>query len=123
MFSYVMLGAKDLEKSKQFYDAFFGALGLAPGVANGGRYFYVSDTGTFAISAGAAQGADNVGTTGFAALSEQDVNAAYTAGLAAGGTTAEDPPGWHDGGPDGRLYIAYLRDPAGNKICVLHQPA
>ena len=40
MFSHVMLGAKDLESSRQFYDALLGTLGIGPGVANKQRYFY-----------------------------------------------------------------------------------
>ena len=125
MFSYVMLGASDIEKSKVFYDAFFGALGVKPGIANGDRYFYVSDSGTFAICPLSGSGSaahDSVGTVGLGALSPEDVNAAHAAGLAAGGSSSENPPGWHDGGPDGLLYMAYLRDPSGNKLCVLHQP-
>jgi catechol 2,3-dioxygenase-like lactoylglutathione lyase family enzyme len=46
MFSHVMVGVNDLEKSKQFYDAFLGALGVAPGMANKNRYFYRSAGGT-----------------------------------------------------------------------------
>ena len=125
MFSYVMLGASDLEKSRQFYDAFFGALGLKPGIDNGGRYFYVGDNGTFAIAPAPESSAineANVGTTGFGTLSPADVDAALSAGIAAGGRMCEEPVGWRDAGPDGQLYIGYLRDPSGNKLCVLHQP-
>lgn len=50
MFSHVMLGETDLEASKKFYDALLGTLGIAPGVANKGRYFYRSPTGSFAIT-------------------------------------------------------------------------
>lgn len=125
MFSYVMLGVSELEKSRQFYDAFFGALGVKPGIANSGRYFYVSDGGTFAIAQapeGTAINEADVGTTGFGTLSPQDVDAALNAGLAAGGRVCEEPAGWRDAGPDGQLYMGYLRDPSGNKLCVLHQP-
>jgi hypothetical protein len=38
------------------------------------------------------------------------------------GTTCEDPPGWREGSV-GRLYLAYLRDPDGNKLCALYRPA
>ena len=34
----------------------------------------------------------------------------------------EEPPGFRDGAV-GKLYLAYLRDPDGNKICALHRPA
>ena len=44
----------------------------------------------------------------------------HDAGVAAGGTSIEDPPGWREGGGT-RLYLAYLRDPAGNKLCALHR--
>ena len=51
MFSHVMLGATDIEKSRDFYDATLGAIGYKPGVADPkGRYFYISETGTFAIT-------------------------------------------------------------------------
>ncbi|NCW38786.1 MAG: VOC family protein, partial [Betaproteobacteria bacterium] len=32
----------------------------------------------------------------------------------------EDPPGYREG-PAGKLYLAYLRDPTGNKICALYR--
>jgi catechol 2,3-dioxygenase-like lactoylglutathione lyase family enzyme len=39
-------------------------------------------------------------------------------GVANGGTAWEDPPRVREGGAV-PLYLAYLRDPAGNKICAL----
>ncbi len=66
-----MVGAADLEKSRQFYDAVLGTLGIGLGVAHGG-------------------------------------------------TPCEDPPGLR-GTPGAQMYIAYLRDPDGNKICALHR--
>ena len=124
MFSHVMLGVSDLERGKRFYDALLGQLGVAPGIANRNRFFYRSPTGTFAISTpidGEPATAGNGATTGFTAQSPEQVNAAHAAGLAAGGVTIEDPPGWRGEGP-GALYLAYLRDPDGNKICLLHRP-
>jgi catechol 2,3-dioxygenase-like lactoylglutathione lyase family enzyme len=50
MFSHVMFGVNDLERSKKFYDALLGTLGVAPGVANKNRYFYRSPAGTFGIT-------------------------------------------------------------------------
>lgn len=123
MFSHVMLGAADLEASRQFYDAVLGALGIAPGVANRRRYFYRSAGGTFAISTpinGEPATHGNGATLGFAAATSEMVDAFHAAGLAHGGSACEDPPGWRGEKP-GRMYIAYLRDPAGNKICALHR--
>ncbi len=124
MFSHVMLGVNDLEASKKFYDAVLGTLGIAPGAANKQRYFYRSPTGTFAISTpinGAAATHGNGSTLGFLAQSPDQGGAFHAAGLANGGTTCEEPPGMREG-PFGQLYLAYLRDPDGNKICALHRP-
>ena len=125
MFSHVMLGVNDLEVSKKFYDAVLGALGLAPGAANNNRYFYRSPTGTFAISTpinGEPACHGNGSTLGFIAQTTELAEAFHAAGLANGGTTCEDPPGFRDG-PAGHYYLAYLRDPDGNKLCALHRPA
>lgn len=122
MFSHIMLGASDLAASKKFYDATLGALGIAPGHQDSkGRVFYMTPTGIFAISTpinGEPACAANGGTIGFAVESEEQGNAWHAAGVANGGTTCEDPPGVREGDM-GRLYLAYLRDPTGNKICVL----
>jgi catechol 2,3-dioxygenase-like lactoylglutathione lyase family enzyme len=123
MFSHVMLGANDLAASKAFYDAALGALGIAPGVANKNRYFYRSKTGTFAITTpinGAPATHGNGTTLGFAAQSTEQVDAFHASGLANGGTTCEDPPGFREGAT-GALYLAYLRDPDNNKICALYR--
>lgn len=124
MFSHVMLGANDIERSRQFYDAILGALGHAPGVADAkGRYFYASGQGIFAITRpldGQPASRGNGSTIGFAASSQQQVEAWHAAGLAHGGETCEAPPGIRPS-PMGDLYLAYLRDPAGNKLCALYR--
>jgi catechol 2,3-dioxygenase-like lactoylglutathione lyase family enzyme len=122
MFSHVMLGADDIEASKAFYDATLGALGYSPGVIDDkGRAFWMTRAGVFGISkpidGNAACGA-NGGTVGFAITSTEQGDAWHAAGLAHGGTAIEDPPGWRSN-DKGKMYLAYLRDPAGNKICVL----
>ncbi len=125
MFSHVMLGVNDLERSKRFYDAVLGAVGIGPGFANKNRYFYRSPTGTFAISTpinGESACHGNGSTIGFNVDSAEQGDAFHAAGLAHGGTACEDPPGLREG-PGGSLYLAYLRDPDGNKICALHRPA
>jgi catechol 2,3-dioxygenase-like lactoylglutathione lyase family enzyme len=124
MFSHVMVGVKDLQASKNFYDAVLGTVGIAPGIANNQRYFYRSPTGTFGITTpinGEAASVGNGSTYGFKATSPEQAQAFHAAGLAHGGVTCEDPPGWREG-PAGKLYLAYLRDPDGHKICVLHRP-
>jgi catechol 2,3-dioxygenase-like lactoylglutathione lyase family enzyme len=125
MFSHVMVGASDLEASKKFYDAVLGALGIGPGIANKNRYFYPGRHGTFGITTpidGEPATHANGGTIGFAVSSPEQGDAWHAAGVANGGTTCEDPPGFRES-PTGKTYLAYLRDPDGNKLCALHRPA
>ncbi|MBX9832237.1 MAG: VOC family protein [Burkholderiaceae bacterium] len=128
MFSHVILGVNDLEASKKFYDATLGALGIKPGIHNNNgvvdRYFYRTATGSFGITQplnGEPATHANGGTVGFNMASPEQADAFHAAGIANGGTTCEDPPGWRDNGV-GKLYLAYLRDPDGNKLCALHRP-
>ncbi|MCZ8227523.1 MAG: VOC family protein, partial [Burkholderiaceae bacterium] len=119
MFSHVMVGVNDLEASKTFYDALLGTIGIKPGFANKNRYFYRSPSGSFAISTpinGEPACHGNGSTIGFSMESPEQADAFHAAGLAHGGTTCEEPPGYREG-PVGRLYLAYLRDLDGNKLC------
>lgn len=124
MFSHIMVGADDVEKSKVFYDATLEALGHKPGVIDPkGRCFYYTSRGVFSISKpidGEAASHGNGSTIGFLADTMEAADRWYEAGLANGGTACEDPPGIR-AGAKGDLYIAYLRDPYGNKICALHR--
>ncbi|MES2442164.1 MAG: VOC family protein [Pseudomonadota bacterium] len=125
MFNHIMLGANDVAASKAFYDASLGALGVRPGRSDPkGRVFYMHDGGIFMLSKpidGAPACHANGGTIGFTAATSEAADAWHEAGLAAGGTACEDPPGMRES-PAGRLYLAYLRDPAGNKICAVYRP-
>ncbi|HEY1541059.1 MAG TPA: VOC family protein [Xanthobacteraceae bacterium] len=124
MFTHVILGANDIAASKKFYDAVLGAIGLPEGQADPkGRIFYRTKTGLFGITKpldGNAATCANGGTIGFACTSPEMVKAFHDVGVATGGKSVEDPPGWREGG-SGRIYLAYLRDPCGNKICALHR--
>ena len=125
MFSHVMVGVKDLEVSKKFYDAVLGSIGIAPGVANKNRYFYRSKTASFGITTpinGEPATHGNGSTIGFSVQSAEQADAFHAAGVANGGTTCEDPPGFREGSGV-KLYLAYLRDPDNNKICALYRPA
>ena len=129
MFSHIMVGTDDIEKAKAFYDKVLGTLGIPPGnvdrhLDGRRRVRYPSPGGVFAVTqpiAGQAIPA-NGGTIGFAASSPEQVKAWHDAGVAAGGTSIEDPPGVREAAA-GKLYIAYLRDLDGNKICALHRMA
>ena len=125
MFSHVMIGTNDLDKSKLFYDAVLGTLGTKPGSLDRYRIFWRNKGGTFSVTKpidGKPASHANGGTIGFAAASTGEVDAFHKAGIANGGTTCEDPPGIREGAGV-KLYIGYLRDPAGNKICAVHRMA
>lgn len=124
MFSHIMVGANDIQKSKKFYDATLGALGVAPADVDTEkqRMFYRTPTGMFGVTKpinGGPASAANGGTIGFNCKTPDEVEAWHAAGVANGGTTCEDPPGVRELGPM-KLYLAYLRDPDGNKLCALH---
>ena len=123
MFSHVLVGAGDVTVSKKFYDAVLSTIGVPEGkVDPKGRVFYRTKTGTFDITKpidGNAATHANGGTIGFSCDSPEKVKAFHDAGVANGGKSIEDPPGWREGAA-GKLYLAYLRDPSGNKICALH---
>jgi catechol 2,3-dioxygenase-like lactoylglutathione lyase family enzyme len=124
MFSHIMVGANDVQKSKVFYDAVLGALGYEPAVIDEkGRGFYITKGGVFAITKpinGESASHGNGSTIGFLAESSEAAEACHTAGIANGGTTCEDPPGVREG-RNGSNYLAYMRDPDGNKLCVVHR--
>ena len=119
-----MVGSNDTEASRAFYDATLGALGAGAGrVDPSGRIVYMHDNSLFIVTKpidGEPACHANGGTIGFAASSPDAADAWHAAGIATGGTSCENPPGVRDGS-FGKLYLAYLRDPAGNKLCALHR--
>jgi catechol 2,3-dioxygenase-like lactoylglutathione lyase family enzyme len=122
MFSHVMVGSNDIGRSKRFYDALFGAIGAEAGTEDArGRLIYVHDGGRFMVSKpinGQDASHANGGTIGFLVASTDKVDAWHKAGVSNGGASAEDPPGVRGAG---QSYLAYLRDPDGNKLCALHR--
>ena len=123
MFTHVMVGANDPEKSVAFYNAALGALGIAEGQKTPVGAFYSHNGGNFGVSApsnGEAATYANGGTIGFQATSEDQIDAFHAAGMANGGT-CEGAPGPRGMG-DMASYGAYLRDPDGNKICAFVMP-
>jgi catechol 2,3-dioxygenase-like lactoylglutathione lyase family enzyme len=124
MFSHIMIGSNDIARSKKFYDALFVAIGGQPGVEDAkGRLAYTHNGGRFMVSKpidGKPASAANGGTIGFTVSDPDQAQAWHKAGVANGGTAVEDPPGVRQGAT-GRIYLAYLRDPDGNKLCALHR--
>ena len=124
MFSHVMVGSNDIDRSRKFYDALFGAVGGKPGGQDAkGRLIY-SHNGGLLLGSKPIDGKPathaNGGTIGFTMTGPEQAAAWHKAGVENGGTTIEDPPGIRQGG-SGQMYLAYLRDPDGNKLCALHR--
>src|SRR6195952_391838 len=123
MFSHIMIGTNDLDRAKTFSDALLGPPDVRPAKVDRHRIFYFTKTGTFSVSKpinGEPATFANGGTIGFTAASPQQAGAWHAAGVANGAKPCEDPPGIREGAGN-KLYIAYLRDPDGNKICAVHR--
>jgi catechol 2,3-dioxygenase-like lactoylglutathione lyase family enzyme len=127
MFNHIMVGSNDIERSKRFYDAVLRTLGAGEPHRNQAgsghtRLFYRHDGSTFCVSEpinGEPATAANGGTIGFKCGSPEQVQAFHDAALAQGGTSEQDPPGLRGGA----MFIAYVRDPDGNKLCAIHKVA
>ena len=128
MFSHIMVGSNDIERSKRFYDAVLGTLGAGEPLRNVAmtghiRLFYRHDGGTFCVSQpinGEAATSANGATIGFKCNSPEQVRALHDIAVAHGGTSIEEAPGLREGSL-GAMHLAYVRDPDGNKLCALHR--
>ena len=124
MFSHMMVGSNDLDRSQKFYDHLFTSIGSKPGRTDDkGRLSYGRKGAVFMVTSpidGQAATHGNGSTIGFLFDSPQEVDAWHKAGVEAGGTSIEDPPGIRSNA-FGALYLAYLRDPDGNNLCGLHR--
>ncbi len=129
MFSHVMIGSNDIDRSKRFYDAVLATLGAGEPLRNMAgtghtRLFYRHDGSTFCvtepINGEPATGA-NGGTIGFKCHSPEQVQQFHDAAVAHGGTSIEAAPGLRES-KMGSLHLAYVRDPDGNKLCALFRP-
>ena len=120
MFSHVMVGTNDIERSKRFYDAVLGVLGVKAPLRNNAatghaRLFYRHDGSLFCVSEpinDEAAACANGGTIGFKCASPEQVEEFHDTAIAHGLRTGER----------GAMYRSYGRDPDGNKLCALHRP-
>ena len=125
-----MIGANDIKKTKQFYDAVLGVLGAAPAMEHVNdtghtRLFYAHNGSTFSVSEpinGESASVANGSTIGFVCDSPEQLQAFHDAAVANGGATSEEPPGPRNGNM-GLMYLCYFLDPDGHKICGIHRPA
>ena len=122
MYSHNMVGSNDVDRSKKFYDAVFTAMGGRDGMKDDkGRLIYMYNDGLFMVTPpidGQPATAGNGCTVGFTMATPEQADAWHAAGVANGGTAIEDAPGVREAS-FGNIYLAYLRDPDGNKLCAL----
>ena len=121
MYSHMMVGSNDLTRAKSFYDGLFGKEARTD---DKGRLSYGRRGSVFMVGKPIDDQAATHGngcTIGFSFDTPDEVDAWHRRGVEAGGTSIEDPPGWRQNA-FGKLYLAYLRDPDGNKLCGLHRP-
>jgi catechol 2,3-dioxygenase-like lactoylglutathione lyase family enzyme len=129
MLNHVMLGTNDIERSKRFYDAVLGVLGAGEPMRSENatgqtRLFYRHDGSTFGLSEpidGQPATAANGFTLGFKCNSPEQLKQFHDTAVAHGGISIEDPPGLREG-KMGSMYLAYVRDPDGHKLCALYRP-
>jgi catechol 2,3-dioxygenase-like lactoylglutathione lyase family enzyme len=123
-----MIGSNDIERSKRFYDAVLATLGAGEPIRNKAgtghvRLFYRHNGSSFCVTEpinGETATFANGGTIGFKCNSPEQVQQFHDVALAHGGTSIEDPPGPREGGL-GPMYLAYVRDPDGNKLCAIYR--
>ena len=129
MFNHVTVGTNDIARSEKFYDAVLGVLGTGGAMKNRSpsghmRMFYRHDGNTFGIAEpidGGLATCANGATIGFKCVSAEQAKQFHDVAVASGGTSIEDPPGLRTG-EMGSLYLAYVRDPDGNKLCAIYRP-
>ncbi len=94
----------------------FTALGGQPGTIDGrGRLVYIHNGSRLMVTPpidGKPATAANGGTIGLLTTSSDQVQSWHDAGVANGGTSIETPPSKRPNGS----FVAYLRDPDGNKL-------
>jgi len=129
MLNHVLIGSNDIERSKRFYDAVLGTLGAGEAIRNVApsghtRLFYRHEGSSFGVSEpinGEAATPANGATIGFKCSSPEQVQLFHDTAVAHGGVSVEDPPGLRESNL-GSLYLAYVRDPDGNKLCAAYRP-
>jgi len=129
MFNHIFVGTNDIARAEQFYNAVLGVLGAGEPLKSRSssghqRLFYRHDGNTFGVCEpinGEAATCGNGATIGFKCTSPEQAKEFHHVAVAAGGTSIEDPPGMRTGDL-GSLYLAYVRDPDGNKLCAIYRP-
>jgi catechol 2,3-dioxygenase-like lactoylglutathione lyase family enzyme len=118
---YITIGYNDEAQAVALYDALLGSIGYERGPVEGGWAFYgkadAPSVGLCKPFDGAPARGGNGMMVGFKADSQDAVKTAYDAAIAQGATD-EGAPGYCPPEATSGFYGAYVRDAAGNKICI-----
>ncbi|MCC3859662.1 VOC family protein [Pseudemcibacter aquimaris] len=118
MIGYTMVGVSSIEKSSQFYDTLFAEIGAKRQVELDDFVLWTTGQGKPSFAIGVPYNG-NPATVGngvmfaFPVAARDDVHRIYDLMLENGATC--------DGGPGergGKFYMAYFRDPDGNKLAI-----
>ena len=128
MLNHVMIGSSDIEKTKSFYNAVLGVLGVGEPMENKNntgqtRLFYNHNGFTFSVTEpinGEPVSAANGSTIGFACNSPEQIQQLHDVAVANGGISVEDAPGPREGST-GVIHLCYFLDLDGHKICGVHR--
>lgn len=130
MISYVTIGHDGLDKATAFYDPVLAALGCErKWVKDGWAGYGSTDKSEASVMVcppanGEPARAGNGVMVGLHAATPAQVDAFHTAALAVGGS-CEGAPGPRPQYGSPNYYLAYVRDPVGNKLaafCTTYQP-
>ncbi|PWE29894.1 glyoxalase [Maritimibacter sp. 55A14] len=119
---HLSLGTADIATARDFYARMFEPLGITCLAEGDGFAAFGRDRVAFLLLPpfdGKPASAGNGAHVAFAAPSRDAVEAAHAAGLEAGARD-EGAPGVREAYPMPDVYAAYLRDPWGNKIELVH---
>jgi catechol 2,3-dioxygenase-like lactoylglutathione lyase family enzyme len=119
---HLSVGVPDVKAARDFYDAVMGTIGSQALAATEGFAAYGVDAVQFLImlpNDGETTSAGNGTHICFRAASQTEVNAFHAMALAKGGTCAGEP-GPRPEYPLPDVYTAFVRDPFGNKLEVIH---
>lgn len=130
MFTHLFVGTNDIDRAQAFYDGVLATIGAPPGqrAATGDgqqRVLYLHDGHMFGVTEpidGKPATVGNGTTVGFRCTSPEQVRQFHDTAVALGGRSIEDPPGIRQTGA-GEMFLAYVRDPDGNKLCAVYRPA
>ena len=128
MFSHIMIGSNDIDRTKSFYSKVLAVLGAGEPLVDVNstgqtRLFYIHDGNIFSITQpinGEPAGTANGTTIGLACDSPEQVKELHDVAIANGATAIEEPPGPREGAM-GTMHLCYFLDPDGHKICGLHR--